>query len=227
MFCHPEEYGIKNIRPNPFYQYCFPDDVNINDLAYYFEGDYEKALDNPELKDRFISTLENWKETYHNDKPVLHLLRLNHRYYIMIDTRHKDNQRFTVLTDKDYAIIEYCYTPKIKEHLERFVSERKLEENLEILLNQHFILSVNERYVTLACERIRELELDGVIVLNNQEHKDKAGFHKERFLEDLNCGKITFSDLKMKSQSLLSQYDLVISDDEARFIKNQLSYIFL
>lgn len=66
----PEESGIAGLRPLEIYGSLYPQQARIEDLAYYFAGDYRTDyLEDPTLQADLTAAIDRWSSRYASDPP--------------------------------------------------------------------------------------------------------------------------------------------------------------
>ena len=60
-YTSPEQYGIRNVRPKPIYHQVFPPTADLDQLAYYFDCDYEcGAFECPDVIAALQEATKKW-----------------------------------------------------------------------------------------------------------------------------------------------------------------------
>ncbi|MGE5342556.1 MAG: RiPP maturation radical SAM C-methyltransferase [Candidatus Omnitrophota bacterium] len=81
----PQDYGIQNFRPWAVYNMIYPEWANIDQLAYYFAGEYPSAAyDDPALIREITNEVKLWQKTW---KDVSLFMMPLFDYYIIYDGR--------------------------------------------------------------------------------------------------------------------------------------------
>jgi ribosomal peptide maturation radical SAM protein 1 len=112
----PEGFGIDNLRPFEEYAEVYPEDAEIEKLAYYFDGDYSSgSRDHPEiieLVDREIeATRARWMAPA--GPPVLHVSRLGETTFVLRDTRGVAPGKENRLVTADQAMAALAGGPAV------------------------------------------------------------------------------------------------------------------
>ncbi len=82
---NPGSYRIENLRPWNVYNMIFPQDADIDKIAFGFAGDYpSEAYENPGVIRELVDKLEHWRETW--QKAGLVMVPLDD-YFIIQDKR--------------------------------------------------------------------------------------------------------------------------------------------
>jgi ribosomal peptide maturation radical SAM protein 1 len=144
-FKKADEFGIRNLRPFPAYQYTFPQSANIEKIAYHFYGDFESVMaagPNDYLK-RLCRQFDDWRYKWtlpNTPPPVLHVCRLTDESYLLVDTRGlPDTERVSVISFRQ-AVLALTDVP---------VSQLAKTEHAWALRAKVGIM-VDDRYVALA-----------------------------------------------------------------------------
>lgn len=88
-FDRSEHFGIYNIRPNANYSTAFPENANLEKIAYHFEGVVPGSLDRSgQTFSACSNAMAAWRTRWEQGgvSPVLHIIRSD-AGFILIDTR--------------------------------------------------------------------------------------------------------------------------------------------
>ncbi|MCP4137721.1 MAG: RiPP maturation radical SAM protein 1 [bacterium] len=227
LFDSYKDFNIEKLQPLEFYYHMFPAITNFDKISIYFEGTYSTAFCNEDLKEKFFSLLGDWSGASAKIKSILQLARLTSEYYLVIDTRDVGKKTFSVLDEQDFAVLDFLFVPASKIKVRSFLSSNDLQKKFDMLLNSGFILEIEDSFVNLLVESIRETKLANENGPEPEKTNSKTAFQVEQFMEDLNSNPGLFSDLKRDTVNLLASYGLFLTEYQAKFIKDQFSSIFL
>jgi ribosomal peptide maturation radical SAM protein 1 len=100
-FNHSSLYGITNLRPWSSYFEVFPEESDVYQLAYHFQGDYESdSRKDFDTMSRLDEEVIAWREAWTADAtpPALAVSRLDLDTYVLIDTRDSSRPHVKFLT---------------------------------------------------------------------------------------------------------------------------------
>jgi ribosomal peptide maturation radical SAM protein 1 len=89
-FSQAEEHGFRNVRPREIYENLYPPPAKIDQIAYYFRGDYStEFLEERELRKQLNEALDAWATIWEKgaSRPVLVVLPLGQNHALIRDTR--------------------------------------------------------------------------------------------------------------------------------------------
>ena len=103
-----EKFKITNIRPTEAYRYIFPEDAELEKLAFSFDADFQsEALANVDLLNKVDKEIDEWKKLWAtkdpNELPKLHISRSSNGQYELADTRLIANTRESSLLNLQEA----------------------------------------------------------------------------------------------------------------------------
>ena len=110
----PESYEITNLRHASVYDDIFPENSDIQKIAYYFTGDFQsKAYTHPHIIDRFRKQYFNWLSLWggdpcvspHINPPVLHIESMPNANFQLTDKRGLPGLSEKLVLDIDHALI--------------------------------------------------------------------------------------------------------------------------
>lgn len=106
-FEKPEDFGITAYWPMQAYFDCFPDSIDIDSIAYHFEGEYPTASRRDpdsveELKYRVDEWIAAWRSSG-RPNPTLRVMPVSKTQFILLDTREVAAQPVTFI-DSDKAM---------------------------------------------------------------------------------------------------------------------------
>lgn len=148
-FDNPLEYGIKNIRPKPFYQIVFDTDVDPR-LAYQFDYEHAMFTDETHLASvrRLVNALRQWQVTYRPDT----LYYVEERgQVVIVDARVEPTMRIPI---SGLAAQLFGFLDQHRAHaaiVKAFpaVSSEVLEALLEVWLHRRWICRIGDRYLAV------------------------------------------------------------------------------
>ncbi|MHA1973714.1 MAG: RiPP maturation radical SAM C-methyltransferase [Candidatus Hodarchaeales archaeon] len=156
LFNEPEKYGIKNIRPVKSYSYVFPKETNLNDLALYFDGEFDTIFKG-ELKKKFYNEVEMWRNKWKSgEPPTLQMIKLTKDFYLVEDSRSGE-AKVRVLTRFYYSVLTRLREPKMIDKVKDNLEKEGLNNYYNKLLEWDFIVEIGRRVVSLVCEPLRAL----------------------------------------------------------------------
>jgi len=156
LFNEPERYGIKEVRPVESYSYIFPKETNLNDLALYFDGEFNTVFKG-QLKERFYSEVDKWRSAWKDgDPPSLQMIKITDDFYLIEDSR-KGQNKIKVLTKDYYTIISRLREPMTVNKCKNMFELEEIEHYYKNLLKWGLIIEIGDRVVSLVCEPIRAL----------------------------------------------------------------------
>jgi ribosomal peptide maturation radical SAM protein 1 len=106
-FSNPGKYGINNLRPKAVYAEVFPDETNLEKLAYYFDGDYQcGAFECFEILDEISAKTLMWRKLWQSkSKPILSVAHLFQDQFVLFDTRGLPRSVEAQLLDQQQAAV--------------------------------------------------------------------------------------------------------------------------
>ena len=144
VYEHPDSYGVRNLKPMDEYFNFLPDDADVTDLAYYFYGEYDTALENGELKEKFFEATGNWfKEWEGMNKPVLQLYTEDGRNYIS-DTRSDSAGEYVEIDMRKSELLKKMHNPFPEKSV-------VMDQDFIYLLERKYILKTGKFYISLVC----------------------------------------------------------------------------
>ncbi|MGN6107546.1 MAG: RiPP maturation radical SAM C-methyltransferase [Kofleriaceae bacterium] len=152
-FDHPEQFGIRELRPFWFYRDVFPETADIERLAYHFEGTFHSAsLEHPDILRRIGEVVHAWRQRFYSRPPELRVLS-DRGAYLLVDSRGLPGLPAEQTLDRAQAAAALVTTPL-----------RGPASAAQAWALQHRVaIERNQRCVALAIAEpalIAELELD-------------------------------------------------------------------
>jgi ribosomal peptide maturation radical SAM protein 1 len=151
-FNHPQEFGIRNVRPWQEYSLIYPPGTDLDNLVYHFIGDYESCFSaNPELFSELNNKIDSWVQQWDNPSKAPHLSRLSvtDGMALIKDTRSVAVQAYTVLDDRTTALLETLAEP---QPFENIPAGRR--DYLGELLERKFVLFFEGHYISLVTDAL-------------------------------------------------------------------------
>jgi len=102
-----EAFGISNVTAWQVYKDVFPNNSNLENIAYHFNGEYQSASrENPDLVDRIHSSIEIWKKTADSrsdNRSRLDLHTVSKDKFLLVDTRSMTISKVPRIINKKIA----------------------------------------------------------------------------------------------------------------------------
>ena len=114
-FNNPEEFGISRITPWKSYSDIYPTGSNLNDLAYYFDGEYStELLDDKALLHRLEQAIESWKIMWvDKDRPPrLRVIEPSAEMFFIVDTRSNAKDKLYRISSSAVDALNYFKNPR-------------------------------------------------------------------------------------------------------------------
>ncbi|MFW9998151.1 MAG: RiPP maturation radical SAM C-methyltransferase [Candidatus Odinarchaeota archaeon] len=159
LFNRSTEYGLRNVRPARAYSYIYPDEADIENLALYFDADYDTVF-KEELRERFLSLINDWRSSWNDEPPVLRLINLDNDYYLVIDTRLGMTASFQIIDRNHFKILEKLHEPVPEGTIESFSCSEGLKKQFKELLDRNYIININNKLLSLLDEPWRVVQLE-------------------------------------------------------------------
>jgi len=153
----PEAFGLRVLGAAPVYQYLYPFDTAVlNNLAYFFDYDYEgkgKAL---RLAIPLQQAVDNWKLAYPTSR--LEVAWRTPDEIVVLDSRLRRGYSLYRFFEPEKTVIEFCDSAHPFDAIAKFVSERYgssapspdwLRQFLRYMVNRRLMLTRNNRYLSL------------------------------------------------------------------------------
>lgn len=105
-FNTPEAFGLKNVRPMTTYRYLYPfDDASLARIAYYFEYDYDAAVDPAGHAAAVVAYAEEWKNA---PEPGTLVIGEEGDALVLLDSRSTATIPRLELRGLERAAYDYC-----------------------------------------------------------------------------------------------------------------------
>jgi ribosomal peptide maturation radical SAM protein 1 len=134
-FQRPEAYGIQNLRPHPAYRAAFPAHTAIDQLAYYFVGDYASSgYRRLDLIRRIEEELSAWRARWAPSagagptRPTPPTLRVSPlgEHYLVLDTRGLPGTEETMVLEREEAASALRAAPYVETAAITLAIERRI-----------------------------------------------------------------------------------------------------
>lgn len=156
-FSHPERW-VKNIRPKPFYRGLYPEDrVDINELAYFFDADWQDVLDGDAPYMEILEQIRTWMDAWRLSLGMRALIYedLPSGGMRLTDTRRVDSTLDLQLDPLKAAVYKAIDDPVSSRRLaDRFKDQpggaQALNQILEGFVREETAIRENGQYLALA-----------------------------------------------------------------------------
>ncbi len=147
FFENPESSGITGVQPLPVYRHAFPDTMDTNRLAYYFNASYPSdARNNSILMSSLIHQVRSWQEKWRNTPaPELSVRSIDTDKWEVRDTRTCAIASSEVIDAEEYLLLKKC-----RQGL--FLDLKPFGRLVNRLLEKNYLLRVDGRLLSLVCE---------------------------------------------------------------------------
>jgi len=144
---HPEQFGIRNLRPLPDYARIYPPNFDVNRLATYFEAEFSaESVEHPDILMSMSEGIIRWLEMWRDGKPpVLRVVRNPDGSRLVEDTRPCALQHRLPLDDGQYTLLRHCRTPRKKETLAH-------EPAVGMFLKNNMLVEVDGKLLSVVCD---------------------------------------------------------------------------
>lgn len=135
----PEQYGIRNIKPDPAYKYMFSQngEDKLLDFAYYFTFTSDSAEVTASYQQKLTINANRWKKEFYHS--ILFFKELDDGGALVVDTRTCTNEDVYVINQDMLKILKKCENG-IKadafQEFERELSSELLDRSLVVILEQ-------------------------------------------------------------------------------------------
>jgi len=146
-FNNPEEFDIKNVRPVSAYNLIYPPNSNVDDLAFYFTGDYPSLYSgDTEIYNEVIEQISRWVQLWQDitKRPKLYRTHSFNGLQMIVDTRNVANERFTILDDESIELLYVLDKPTRHSDI-----AEGLRASLPELLERHFVVCFEDHCISL------------------------------------------------------------------------------
>lgn len=158
----PEKFGIRNIRPMPYYRDIYPDpQVDLDRIAYVFQYDHDFFADADLLaaQRQCAQWVDHWKKTW-KSQPASYVEREG--TVVITDHRQGSTQRSAVLRGPGAQIFRYLDQVRsidsICDHFSH-IDRTLLQTLLSTWLHHRYIARSGDRYLSvLPCRERRPIE---------------------------------------------------------------------
>jgi ribosomal peptide maturation radical SAM protein 1 len=154
----PAAHGLRNIRPQKIYEHLYPfaPADALRRIAYYFDYDYEPAIDPTGYAEEVIASVEDWRRA--PETGTLHAIRRPDAL-VLLDTRSDAVAPRLTLAGPERAAYEYCDEVRsaagVLQHLHRTFPGATFDEGrvracLDSLVSHRLMVSDGTNYLSLA-----------------------------------------------------------------------------
>ncbi|OHD10416.1 MAG: hypothetical protein A2Y34_01160 [Spirochaetes bacterium GWC1_27_15] len=148
IFEKAKKYGINNLRPYELYNYIFPNNTKIENIALFYHGDYNNAFNDANLKKIFLNKIDLWQKLWKNkNKPVLRVFKNESKYFIE-DTRSSIEKKYEI-NNESLELLKSLSIPKKSNNVD-------LTMSIQDLLEKKIILKINDQYISLVEINLKE-----------------------------------------------------------------------
>jgi len=166
----PADYGLRNLMPYPSYRYIYPglDDGTLNEIAYYFTGEFDGQESVDDYTQPLNAAVGKWKSAASSSS--LFSLTLDDQL-LVCDMRPEADDSFVYLSGAQRVLYESCDSicskPMLRKtlstYLETPVTEEALATLLDPLLQQRLLLCEGTEYISLAVPLDQSLTLESAV----------------------------------------------------------------
>lgn len=161
LFENWRQYGIARMEPMDAYGDVFPASADCRRLAAYFAGEFPRAFDRIELKRRFFRQIGKWRMFSACFDLTLDLMRLEDGSYSVRDTRRRfdgsvcGGPEITRVSENHVRLLEKLRRPVPTADADRFAAGKGLSREYRALIENHWVVELGGRMVSLPVERHR------------------------------------------------------------------------
>jgi ribosomal peptide maturation radical SAM protein 1 len=142
-FENHQKYGITNLRPIEGNMKAFPKAVNLMNLAYAFNGEFNSEVRKaPELLTEFVIAVLKWYVKAGANPAELVVRRSGGKIFVK-DTRDCAVDETAEIEEYEDNILKRCRVPQRRE---------TIKDNTMNLLRRGYLLDVDDRLVSIVCE---------------------------------------------------------------------------
>jgi ribosomal peptide maturation radical SAM protein 1 len=169
-FSHPEQFGVRNVRPITAYDHVFPLAENeVRKLAYFFDFDFQDNRDPLDYAGVLIEQVKRWAElasaAYPEERPQLDLYQ-SHGSLVIRDSRPCAVTSLHVLDGLAAAVYRFCDSVQTRKGLTRKLSldatESDIQQTLDELIAAQLAVEIEGQYIALAVWRNRSADQNPV-----------------------------------------------------------------
>jgi len=91
MYTQPERFPLRRREPEPSHRYVYPDAVDLDRVAYFFDYEFENALP-PAAYAGLRKAVDEWSEAWESDIPPVLTYRSSPGFLRIYDGRQPENQ---------------------------------------------------------------------------------------------------------------------------------------
>jgi ribosomal peptide maturation radical SAM protein 1 len=161
----PAEFGLRDVRPIAAYTYLYPfEPQSLQKIAYYFDYDYERAVDPRGYATEVIEYAADWARN--PERGTLYAVPRSDGALLLVDTRSVASLPQLTLSGLEREAYEYCDELRSGRSIVRRLRERfpateftdeQVIEFLDSLVANRLMIKDAENYLSLAL-RIQPLQ---------------------------------------------------------------------
>jgi ribosomal peptide maturation radical SAM protein 1 len=169
-FSHPEQFGVRNVRPITAYSHVFPLAANeVRKLAYFFDFDFEDNRDPADYASTLIEQVKQWAglacAARPQERPQLNLYH-SHGSLVIRDSRPCAAASLHLLDGLRAAVYRFCDSVQTRKGLTRKLSlnatEADIQQTLDELIGAKLAVEIEGQYIALAVWRNRNADQNPV-----------------------------------------------------------------
>lgn len=144
---HPDKYGIREVKPFRGYQRLFPSHADLNQIAYYFVGNYTTAfLQDATLQEKIAQGVTHWKSRWEKRKnrPKLCAYPLGTDLFLIEDTRSQARSRYSIANKFQVHLLKLLEQPLPCDKI-----AQEQQTVLQELLCKHWVVEHENHYLSL------------------------------------------------------------------------------
>lgn len=156
-FKAPNSYGIRRLVPKESYFHVFRGirKEDINQIAYYFDGEYDQAQSWPEYTAPLFNAIRNWVGEYKTAK--LYSFAVDDNTLYVQDTRRAAGSAHYLFRGVDRLVLQATHrirseshvTQYVEEHMGSSISPEEIRASLGRLTVDKLIISEGGRYLSV------------------------------------------------------------------------------
>lgn len=146
-FESPGTYQVKNIKPLSAYFHIFPEQYNLNNLAYYFTAEFpSESIEKPKKLSGFKTIAKAWEERWYGKgkPPVLSIRKIEQNKWEIKDTRSCAIRPKQYLDDEDQAILTKTRSPQS-------LDEISTPKRVERLIRLGYLIEIDKKIISIVC----------------------------------------------------------------------------
>lgn len=172
IYFEKDIFPTRYIRPEASYSYIYPEGVDLEKIAYFFDYEFEEKLPDITYKD-LVTELSRWNEAWQQkEKP--RLLYWAYTDFLKIEDLRQPDQPRTYIVDQPQAAIYQAFSDRphtalaVKTRLDLKMPVWELEKNLQKFCEMGLMMKDGSYYLSLAIPsaKPRYAVKDGLICLS-------------------------------------------------------------